>query len=172
MEPVTRYYVEALQLTAEQFAAQHPHPFLLKRPTGPISAQPPAGYSTFSDGPTLLRDDDLAPALDPTSDWYVTAVRKGPQGSPGERLTVGRQRDCDVLLPFEPVSKVHAYILPGDGGPLQLIDALSSNGTYVNDRALPPNRPVKLQPGDKVRFGPIECEYLSPEGFYMFLRTR
>lgn len=50
------------------------------------------------------------------------------------------------------VSRKHALVRSSDEG-VVLIDMGSTNGTRVNDRRLPPERPHLLSNGDTVRFG-------------------
>jgi hypothetical protein len=50
------------------------------------------------------------------------------------------------------VSRRHALVRNSDEG-VVVIDLGSSNGTRVNDRRLPPERPHLLSNGDSVRFG-------------------
>jgi pSer/pThr/pTyr-binding forkhead associated (FHA) protein len=50
------------------------------------------------------------------------------------------------------VSRKHALVRNSDEG-IIIIDLGSTNGTRVNDRRLPPERPHLLSNGDSVRFG-------------------
>ncbi len=50
------------------------------------------------------------------------------------------------------VSRKHALVRSSDEG-VVLVDLGSTNGTRVNDRRLPPERPHLLKDGDTVRFG-------------------
>jgi hypothetical protein len=50
------------------------------------------------------------------------------------------------------VSRRHALVRNSDEG-VVLIDLGSTNGTRVNDRRLPPERPHLLRNGDQLRFG-------------------
>jgi len=50
------------------------------------------------------------------------------------------------------VSRKHALVRSSDEG-VVLVDLGSTNGTRVNDRRMPPERPHLLKNGDAVRFG-------------------
>ena len=51
---------------------------------------------------------------------------------PGERWVIGRARDCDISLAFEPtVSSRHAF-LAREEGQLRIVDNRSLNGTWIN----------------------------------------
>lgn len=66
--------------------------------------------------------------------------------------TIGRGSNNDVVLHGDAFSRNHATIEATARGP-QITDLRSTNGTFVNGRAIEPNTPVLLQPGDSVRFG-------------------
>ncbi|WP_024831871.1 FHA domain-containing protein [Ruminiclostridium josui] len=65
----------------------------------------------------------------------------------GSKLTIGRNKNNQMVLPSRAVSNFHAKIYFEDGR-YMLEDLDSTNGTYVND-----NRVDKksLQPGDEIR---------------------
>jgi Protein of unknown function (DUF3662)/FHA domain len=70
--------------------------------------------------------------------------------------TVGRSRDCDVVLDDAGVSRHHAEIRPGPGG-WTLADLGSTNGVRVNGEQLRGTRP--LTPGDRVELGSTEVVF-------------
>lgn len=66
-------------------------------------------------------------------------------------LTLGRGADCDMILPHESVSRVHAVVRCT--GKEMVIEDRSTYGTYVNgERA----RSRAIAPGDTLRLGPYE----------------
>jgi pSer/pThr/pTyr-binding forkhead associated (FHA) protein len=68
-------------------------------------------------------------------------------------LTIGRVPGrADFVLADPEVSSVHARV-ERDSGPPILIDANSTNGTFVNDERIT-SRP--LRPGDRVRLGGVQ----------------
>jgi hypothetical protein len=69
----------------------------------------------------------------------------GPSGA-----TIGRSRQCDVVLDDPNVSRQHAEIRPR-GGSWVLTDLGSTNGSSVNGRRI--NTPEVLKPGDEIRLG-------------------
>lgn len=69
----------------------------------------------------------------------------------GERLTIGRSEDNDVVLAEDgQVSRVHA-LLDRLGGGWSVRDVGSSNGTFVNGKRLASE--MRLDPGDEIRVG-------------------
>ena len=69
----------------------------------------------------------------------------GPAG-----VTVGRSRQCDVMLDDPNVSRTHAEIRPR-GGSWVLTDLGSTNGSRLNGRRL--DGPEVLKPGDEIELG-------------------
>jgi Protein of unknown function (DUF3662)/FHA domain len=72
---------------------------------------------------------------------------------PPAGATIGRSRDCDVVLEDGGISRRHAEIRPaGEGWTLE--DLGSTNGVLVNGQKLTGVRP--LAPGDRVELGSTE----------------
>ncbi len=69
-------------------------------------------------------------------------------GSTG--ATVGRSRQCDVVLDDPNVSRQHAEIRPR-GGSWVLSDLGSTNGSTLNGRRI--DHPEVLKPGDEIKIG-------------------
>jgi pSer/pThr/pTyr-binding forkhead associated (FHA) protein len=69
----------------------------------------------------------------------------GPTG-----VTLGRSRQCDVVLEDPNVSRQHAEIRPR-GGSWVLTDLGSTNGSSVNGRRI--DSPEVLKPGDEIEIG-------------------
>lgn len=68
------------------------------------------------------------------------------------RIVLGRDRSCGVVLEHALVSKRHAMIqkIKDD---YFITDLSSTNGTFVNGRAVPPGKYVRIEPGDKIKIG-------------------
>lgn len=93
---------------------------------------------------------------------YVIPVAKRVQDQFSDQIWVGRESVCDVWLPMSSVSKLHARIV-SHAGALEIMDTRSTNGTFVNDVRLG-TLPVVLHNQDRVRFGPVEVVFYTPEG--------
>ena len=79
------------------------------------------------------------------------ADRRGTTYPLGDELTVGRANGCQVALPDDSyVSQLHARIFRKDNR-LWLEDLGSTNGTYLNAKAV--SAPVALRRGDRVQIG-------------------
>jgi pSer/pThr/pTyr-binding forkhead associated (FHA) protein len=79
------------------------------------------------------------------------ADRRGTTYELGDELTVGRASGCQVAVPDDSyASQLHARIFRKDGR-LWLEDLGSTNGTYLNAKAV--TSPVALRRGDRVQVG-------------------
>lgn len=76
--------------------------------------------------------------------------RKIPLNVP--HLTIGRGSKNDVVVRLKDISRHHCRISIRDGN-LFVCDLDSTNGTYLNDEALPANREVPLRTGDHINLG-------------------
>jgi hypothetical protein len=65
-----------------------------------------------------------------------------------DNMIIGREEDCDILLPSRQVSRNHARI-HRSGGRHILEDLGSKNGTFVNGQRL--TEPYTLQDGDEIQ---------------------
>jgi len=153
--------------TREAFAAQLPHLFLVlgappktETPvfdTQIVAATPPARPRAGHGGAAALE---------------VVAVTKAPDNPYPDRISIGRARNCDVVIRNGSVSKLHAQFVMAAGSKLELCDSNSQNGTGVNGRALSPGQPVEVAPGDEIRFGSLTCHLLDAAGLHdLLLRT-
>ncbi len=74
-----------------------------------------------------------------------------------ERLTVGRNPDCDIFLDDVTVSRDHAIIVRR-GGDYHLDDCGSLNGTYVNRQRV---ESQLLRHGDELQIGKYKLAFLN-----------
>lgn len=75
----------------------------------------------------------------------VVALRPGA-------FSLGRNRDCDIVLDDIQVSRNHATIRITVEG-IHLADVGSTNGTFVNGERIPPHMSRRLEAGDTIRLG-------------------
>jgi len=86
-------------------------------------------------------------------DMPMLILREGPGAGAKwlidkEVIVIGREDDCDVVIPERRVSRHHAEIRWRDGQ-YYLRDLRSKNGTYLNGREV--IEPVPLQDGDEIQ---------------------
>jgi hypothetical protein len=90
----------------------------------------------------------------PTRALVVVAGRRLPV--PPRGATIGRSRDCDIVLDDSGISRRHAEIRPGAGG-WTVADLGSTNGVRLNGRVLSDAQP--LHAGDHVELGSTEIVF-------------
>lgn len=137
------------------------------------------GFSTGSYNIQALKEAQQAgheePGGVPNPGYFVQRVRKKEGNDWVKWVSVGRARNNDVVLRYSSVSKLHARVNI-EGSPeaakqdFWLMDLDSAKGTTVNGTRLKPSEPSKLNPGDKVRFGEVECRFLDSSHLYDALR--
>lgn len=74
-------------------------------------------------------------------------------------LKIGRDASCDIVLHSEKVSSVHAEITLMNSGDILLEDKGSRNGTFIQNQAIKPGKPVNIRRGDAIRFGDVELQW-------------
>ena len=99
-----------------------------------------------------------------TRGMSVIVVQRGPEIGQrfelaGERLTVGRSAEADIMLDDVTVSRHHAeFVADGDGW--ALVDMGSLNGTYVNRQSVERHQ---LESGDMIQIGKFRLQYLHAD---------
>lgn len=71
---------------------------------------------------------------------------------PENVYTLGRDRANQLHLNHPKISRYHAEFKWEDGG-LTLTDLGSTNGSFLNDKKIPPNQTRNISIGDSIRFG-------------------
>ena len=75
-----------------------------------------------------------------------------------QRVSIGRNKNSQIVINNNTVSKDHAIIEFDEDYNATIKDLNSSNGTYVNGEKLKAI-PLKLRSGDKIKFGKYEIEF-------------
>ena len=75
-------------------------------------------------------------------------------------LVVGRELGNDVRVPLDGISREHCLLSLRDGG-VWVRDLGSTNGTWVNGRALPPRQDVPLVSGDRIELPGVIFKFLE-----------
>lgn len=78
----------------------------------------------------------------------------GPGGA-----TIGRSRDCDIVLADSNVSRQHAEIKPGPQGRWTVADLGSTNGVRLNGRGVPAGKGAALTAGDHLTIGTVDASF-------------
>lgn len=78
-------------------------------------------------------------------------------------ISIGRTENCDICLPDDTVSKLHALVRERKGE-FSVQDADSANGSFRGEDRIPgrhEGEPLRLASGDVVRFGQIKLHFLK-----------
>lgn len=157
---VTELTSLANELGKEEFVARFPHFFLIfHEDKGNIS---PVQFST-----------QIVPRQQqqkrPAGVLRVLPLVKAPTNPYSDRISIGRARNCDVVLRDPSVSKLHAHIRREPNGSWVIIDLDSHNGTAVTNVPILPSRPEPLRSGDLVTFGGVTVQVVDAAHLYVLL---
>lgn len=94
----------------------------------------------------------------------VIRLEKRDGGAFAERIGIGRAPKVDVQILLSKVSKYHAYVTISPEGIVELADARSTFGTFVEGQELEPMTPIALGDGVAVRLATYEFRFHSPAG--------
>ncbi|MBW1982465.1 MAG: FHA domain-containing protein [Deltaproteobacteria bacterium] len=102
----------------------------------------------------------------------VIEISKRKSHTDPDTITIGRSPHNDIVLYNKMVSKAHAYIYPlSKGEKTYIVDTKSTNGTFINNKKIPPHEKHLLSDGDEISFGPeTRLIYFSPRAFHNFLK--
>jgi serine/threonine protein kinase/ribosomal protein L40E len=113
------------------------------------------GYAFIGVRPAVLR------VIEPVRAAWEMPVAKSPMLFGRARPEEGYRPDFDMSF-YDPegyISRRHGQIIRARNGYF-ITDLGSSNGTYVNDRLLPPHKPRLLRNGDEVTIGEVVFQFL------------
>jgi hypothetical protein len=154
---------------AATFRQRHPYSFLVRRPVTIFQKE-----RSNEGGDIEYRTVTVEPEGDgiPPWEWWIAALVKRPGNPFPDHLSVGRAPNCDIVMRFNYVSKLHARFHLKGGMVCSLEDHGSSNGTGINGQALKRGEPTALRSGDKLSFGSLVVTLMKPEELYALLRHR
>lgn len=78
-----------------------------------------------------------------------------------KEIKIGREPGNDIIIPQESVSAFHATI-KYENGYFYLEDQRSLNGTYLNNKKIQPNQPIRLKSGDRITFDINKFIFILP----------
>ncbi|HEX8123517.1 MAG TPA: DUF3662 and FHA domain-containing protein [Solirubrobacteraceae bacterium] len=159
---------------------------LVARPQVTFDTDDALNLGEFGIQARLVRTSKEAPQAEPVQGdhghtmVYSTSERlradldepRGPQPTgramvlaEGKRLlvsssgaTIGRSRDCDIVLADPNVSRRHAEVRPDGHGGWQVRDLGSTNGVKVNGRRI--DGPAPIQTGDRLALGTADVRFV------------
>jgi hypothetical protein len=159
----TDEYRVLVSLGLTDFVRQVPYPVLIVTPLTHNGKAPPLLNFQLEAGTDAVDSSQMrGPSLDRA---LVLPVHKKP-GSAEPSIWLGRASNCDVILPFEGISRVHSVIRRSASNDYLIGDVSSKNGTYLNGEQLEGGRLYPLPDDALVMFADLEVTFLFPETFY------
>ena len=105
----------------------------------------------------LLQEGETDPSTDSSLPMYLIMVAGGIPGAmlrlPPGGTRLGRSSDNTFQFREITISRQHASLGVDPQGVVRLTDLGSTNGSYLNDRRIPPHTPVRVKDGDRIRLG-------------------
>ncbi len=93
-------------------------------------------------------------------DYPILIAQAGPLSGQrwniNKEIRIGRDPECEIMIPDRQISRVHAQISYSKDG-VRIADLSSKNGTYVNGELI--ETPVFLQEGDVIQIALIQSFY-------------
>ena len=115
-----------------------------------------------------IAQDEPVPAAEPELESFSIAFniggkeyRRDLKFAQGERKSIGRTKENDVMLDDASISKVHAAFVFNSAGKLVVADIGSTNGTFINGNRIAYGRAFEVRAGDLIRFGTVEVKLES-----------
>jgi hypothetical protein len=163
----TAHYRQLAQLGRAAFLASAAPAALLRRP-GDGAATDYDGYDATGTFDEPAGSRTRAPA---TGELEVLPLVKKPGAQFGDRITVGRTGNNDIVLPHHTVSRLHVYFRQRDGK-WWITDAGSKNGTALGDTELAARRETAVTDGQPIWIGDIEVVFHTAPSLYAVLGGR
>jgi hypothetical protein len=158
------------QLTRDEFSKRFNYPFLVFNKERRTEEADDHSFITKRVQPDQLENMMKKALMKTVSSKVFKVIKKGTNSFQGN-INIGRTSNCDVAINNPTISKFHAFLARDiKSGSYYIIDADSTNGTYVNDMKLNPNEKKVLYDGDTVSFGrQITISFYTPQGCYDLL---
>jgi hypothetical protein len=151
--------------------------FLASAAPAALLRGPDAGANTDYDGVSATGTFDAPIGLrgravpEPDAELEVLPLIKKPGAQFGDRITVGRTSNNDIVLAHHTVSRLHVYFRQRDGR-WWVTDAGSKNGTTLRDVDLVARRETQLADGDPLWIGDIQVVFHTAPTLYGVLGGR
>jgi hypothetical protein len=120
-------------------------------PEPPVAADPSAGQPIEEP----VDDDTPAPVVEPDPARAALVLGGARHELDRPVLTLGRARECDIVVDDPSVSRRHAELRRGPGG-FTIVDLASTNGTQLNGKKI---EQATVKDGDRIMLGQTELRF-------------
>ena len=127
--------------------------------------EPPSSFETV-DVSSLPKS-----GLEATPGVEIHEIAKSKSSPYRDRISVGRAPNCDVVLRYASVSKLHGYFHEGPGGQLEFVDVGSQLGTRLNGKSLEPNKGAAVAVGDVLLIGRVTTRVADARAVWDLLKA-
>ncbi|MBK6684906.1 MAG: FHA domain-containing protein [Deltaproteobacteria bacterium] len=175
LAPLDTYLADAMSLAGAEFLDRYPWPMLvvpepspdvlvrIRRPETVIEDAANQSTTKINLNPRTLKGASL--------DALCLEVRPR-RGGNGNRVSIGRSPEADVVLLDESVSRFHAEISWGtDRSQCVLKDLGARNSTLLEARPVTANVRIPLSSGMVLTFGALPTRFYTPEAFLEWVAT-
>jgi hypothetical protein len=167
----------ARSMSRREFVEDHPYPFLLRKRmtrTAPVPGAAPQPVSDWNDAMQFNTDVVDVEQLPTRSVGRITGskivpIQKSDRNPFSGQISVGRAKNCDIILRDQTVSKHHAYLRVLGPSSAEVVDMSSQNTTRVNGAPATPGEAHPLESGDTLTFGTVACLFLDAAALYRML---
>ncbi len=104
---------------------------------------------------------------DPIRGKLINDITKESISLRDRETSVGRNKNCDIVLPYETISRLHAVVAYRNKG-FVIFDTFSKSGVKVNGKRI--ERKAYIHNGDRINIGGLE--YTLVEGKYKFIKDK
>jgi FHA domain-containing protein len=152
-----QYLHDASQMTLTEFVEEHPAPCLLVEP-----------FAAEEEAHLVTSAGEEGGGSVP----FVVSIRSRRSGihGYGDRITLGRTGNNDVVIKSSDISKIHGFFVR-EGEAISYVDAHSTYGSKVGGVEARPGQTLSLKDGAKLELASIRATFFTPSGLYAHLNT-
>ncbi len=167
------HYLSTLEnLTLVQFVAAYPNGFLVEKTERFFDKNVLFQFITdVVEDQHVLQQVKQGTVRTAVLEARVIEIAKRKDFTSSDVVTIGRSPNNDIVLYNKMVSRKHAYLhLARPGESCCLVDAGSTNGTFLNGTQITSQKKYHLADTDEISIGPeTKVVYFSPQAFHTFL---
>lgn len=169
---LAQYLATFEDLALSQFVAAYPNGFLVEKSERFLDKDVMFQFLTdvVEDEHVLeqLRQGTVRSAV---LEARVIEITKRKDITEPDKITIGRSPDNDIVVYNKLASRKHAYLqLSSADQACFLVDAGSSNGTFLNNTQITPHEKYQLTDADEISIGPeTKVLFFASKAFHAFL---